>query len=41
MYHLIQEKKHLTEKGQEKILKIKASMNKFSKETFDIDSNPS
>ena len=36
VYLLIQEKKHLTKEGQTRILKIKSTMNSYSKETLDI-----
>ena len=39
VYQLIQEKKHLTPKGQARIIKIKYSMNSFSKEPLDLDSS--
>ena len=39
VYQLIQEKKHLTPKGQARIIKIKYSMNSFSKELLDLDSS--
>jgi hypothetical protein len=38
VYQLVQEKKHLTPEGQARILKIKSSMNSFSKETLDLES---
>lgn len=37
VYLLIQEKKHLTLEGQARILKIKSSMNSYSKETLDLE----
>jgi len=36
VYRLIQEKKHLTKNGINKILKIKSSMNSFSKDSFEL-----
>lgn len=36
VYQLVQEKKHLTPAGQARILKLKSSMNSFSKETLDL-----
>jgi hypothetical protein len=34
VYRIIQSREHLTKKGIEKILKIKLSMNSYSKESF-------
>lgn len=36
VYRMIQSKEHLTKKGIEKILKIKLSMNSYSKESFEL-----
>lgn len=36
-YVLVQEKKHLTAEGQARTLKIKYSMNSYSKETLDLE----
>ena len=36
VYRLIQEKKHLTKNGIEKILKLKSSMNSLSKDSFEL-----
>ena len=36
VYRLIQKKEHLTKKGIDKILKIKLTMNSYSKDTFEI-----
>ncbi len=36
VYRLVQEKKHLTKNGIDKILKIKSSMNSFSKDSFEL-----
>ena len=37
VYELVQERKHCTLEGQAIILKIKLSMNSYSKETFDLN----
>lgn len=36
VYMLVQTKKHLTPEGQIRILKLKSSMNSYSKETLDL-----